>query len=235
MAPPSLPADAVRHGSGSREPARDRTRPAPTSPLVAHRRHLPGLHPQLRRRRRRRHRRPGRHPVPAALPARPRRRRDLDHAVLPVADGRRRVRRRRLPRHRAAVRHPGRRRRPASPRRTTSACGSSSTSSRTTPPTSTLVPGGAGGRPRQPGAGAVHLPARPRADGELPPNDWQSTFGGPAWTRVPDGEWYLHLFAPEQPDFNWENPEVVERSSRTSCGSGSTAASTASASTSPTR
>ncbi|MFC4529240.1 glycoside hydrolase family 13 protein [Sphaerisporangium dianthi] len=46
--------------------------------------------------------------------------------------------------------------------------------------------------------------------GELPPNDWQSIFGGPAWTRVPDGQWYLHLFAPEQPDFNWTNPEVVE-------------------------
>ncbi|HET9945731.1 MAG TPA: glycoside hydrolase family 13 protein [Actinomycetes bacterium] len=47
-------------------------------------------------------------------------------------------------------------------------------------------------------------------DGAEPPTDWQSTFGGPAWTRVPDGEWYLHLFAPEQPDFDWENPEVVE-------------------------
>ncbi|GAA4141965.1 glycoside hydrolase family 13 protein [Actinomadura keratinilytica] len=44
--------------------------------------------------------------------------------------------------------------------------------------------------------------------GELPPNDWESVFGGPAWTRVPDGQWYLHLFAPEQPDLNWENPEV---------------------------
>ena len=47
-------------------------------------------------------------------------------------------------------------------------------------------------------------------DGSEAPTDWDSTFGGPAWTRVPDGEWYLHLFAPEQPDFNWENPEVVE-------------------------
>jgi len=51
------------------------------------------------------------------------------------------------------------------------------------------------------------------ADGALPPNDWQSIFGGPAWTRVtsPDGtpgEWYLHLFAPEQPDYNWSSPEV---------------------------
>ena len=33
-------------------------------------------------------------------------------------------------------------------------------------------------------------------------------FGGPAWTRVPDGQWYLHLFAAEQPDLNWENREV---------------------------
>jgi alpha-glucosidase len=44
--------------------------------------------------------------------------------------------------------------------------------------------------------------------GELPPNNWQSRFGGPAWTRIADGDWYLHIFAPEQPDFNWDNPEV---------------------------
>ncbi len=49
--------------------------------------------------------------------------------------------------------------------------------------------------------------------GELPPNGWQSIFGGPAWTRItePDGspgEWYLHLFAPEQPDFNWASQAV---------------------------
>jgi alpha-glucosidase len=44
--------------------------------------------------------------------------------------------------------------------------------------------------------------------GELPPNDWPSVFGGPAWTRLRDGEWYLHLFAPEQPDLDWTNPEV---------------------------
>jgi alpha-glucosidase len=51
------------------------------------------------------------------------------------------------------------------------------------------------------------------ADGALPPNDWQSVFGGPAWTRVTEadgrpGEWYLHLFAPEQPDLDWTHPEV---------------------------
>jgi alpha-glucosidase len=51
--------------------------------------------------------------------------------------------------------------------------------------------------------------------GELPPNEWQSIFGGPAWTRTtnPDGspgEWYLHLFAAGQPDINWDNPKVRE-------------------------
>jgi alpha-glucosidase len=50
---------------------------------------------------------------------------------------------------------------------------------------------------------------RPGVDGG-PPNRWQSIFNGPAWTQAPDGEWYLHLFAPEQPDFDWANPEVVE-------------------------
>lgn len=51
------------------------------------------------------------------------------------------------------------------------------------------------------------------SDGELPPNNWQSIFGGPAWTRTtaPDGtpgQWYLHLFDAKQPDLDWENPEV---------------------------
>lgn len=44
--------------------------------------------------------------------------------------------------------------------------------------------------------------------GELPPNDWTSQFGGPAWTRLDDGDWYLHLFAPEQPDLDWSHPAV---------------------------
>ena len=53
----------------------------------------------------------------------------------------------------------------------------------------------------RPGAGS---------DGDLPPNGWQSIFGGSAWTRTEDeaGEWYLHLFAPEQPDLNWTHPDV---------------------------
>lgn len=50
-------------------------------------------------------------------------------------------------------------------------------------------------------------------DGDERPNDWPSCFGGPAWTRVVEsdgspGQWYLHLFAPEQPDLNWDHPEV---------------------------
>jgi alpha-glucosidase len=45
-------------------------------------------------------------------------------------------------------------------------------------------------------------------DGSRPPADWKSGFGGLAWARVPDGQWYLHLFTPEQPDLNWENREV---------------------------
>ena len=52
-------------------------------------------------------------------------------------------------------------------------------------------------------------------DGAEPPTDWDSVFGGPAWHRVDDGQWYFHNFAPEQPDFNWDNPEVREDFLRT--------------------
>lgn len=50
--------------------------------------------------------------------------------------------------------------------------------------------------------------------GDEPPNNWRSVFGGPSWTRVnePDGspgQWYYHLFAPEQPDFDWRSREVL--------------------------
>ena len=49
--------------------------------------------------------------------------------------------------------------------------------------------------------------------GELPPNNWESVFGGPAWTRVTEadgtpGQWYLHLFDTSQPDFDWSNTDV---------------------------
>ena len=49
--------------------------------------------------------------------------------------------------------------------------------------------------------------------GQNPPNNWQSHFGGPAWTRITEadgtpGQWYLHLFDTSQPDFNWDSPAV---------------------------
>jgi alpha-glucosidase len=52
-------------------------------------------------------------------------------------------------------------------------------------------------------------------NGELPPSDWDSVFGGPAWERItePDGtpgQWYMHIFAKEQPDLNWANREIRE-------------------------
>lgn len=54
------------------------------------------------------------------------------------------------------------------------------------------------------------------AQGELPPNNWQSVFGGPAWTRITEadgtpGPWYLHIFDSSQPDFDWSNPWVHDR------------------------
>jgi alpha-glucosidase len=53
-------------------------------------------------------------------------------------------------------------------------------------------------------------------NGELPPNNWESVFGGPAWTRTTNadgtpGQWYLHLFDASQPDLNWEDPWVWEQ------------------------
>src|SRR6478735_1349359 len=41
-----------------------------------------------------------------------------------------------------------------------------------------------------------------------PPNNWNSVFGGIAWERLDDGDWYLHIFDRTQPDLNWRNPEV---------------------------
>ena len=51
-------------------------------------------------------------------------------------------------------------------------------------------------------------------NGDTPPNDWQSVFGGGAWERVTEadgspGQWYLHLFDRGQPDLNWRHPEVI--------------------------
>jgi alpha-glucosidase len=56
--------------------------------------------------------------------------------------------------------------------------------------------------------------ADPKPDGS-PPNNWESAFGGPAWKKDEGShQWYLHLFAPEQPDLNWWNPDVPEEFER---------------------
>ncbi|MGI8947641.1 MAG: glycoside hydrolase family 13 protein [Ornithinimicrobium sp.] len=52
-------------------------------------------------------------------------------------------------------------------------------------------------------------------NGDEPPNNWHSVFGGGGWERVSEadgspGQWYLHIFDVKQPDLNWDNPEVVE-------------------------
>ena len=69
--------------------------------------------------------------------------------------------------------------------------------------------------PGSPERGFYHFKDGRGEHGELPPNNWLSLFGGPAWTRTtnPDGtpgQWYVHLFDSSQPDLNWENPAVQE-------------------------
>lgn len=68
--------------------------------------------------------------------------------------------------------------------------------------------------PGSPARARFHFADGRGPDGDEPPNNWHAMFGGPAWTRVtePDGrpgQWYLHMFTPEQPDWNWRTPEVA--------------------------
>ncbi|WP_068923352.1 glycoside hydrolase family 13 protein [Planobispora rosea] len=68
--------------------------------------------------------------------------------------------------------------------------------------------------PGSPERARFHFAPGRGPDGGAPPNDWPSVFGGPAWTRVTEadgspGEWYLHLYAPEQPDWNWRDPRTA--------------------------
>lgn len=69
--------------------------------------------------------------------------------------------------------------------------------------------------PGSPERGFYHFKDGRGENGELPPNNWLSLFGGPAWTRTTNadgtpGQWYVHLFDSSQPDLNWENPAVQE-------------------------
>ncbi|WP_256105568.1 glycoside hydrolase family 13 protein [Streptomyces sp. ODS05-4] len=68
--------------------------------------------------------------------------------------------------------------------------------------------------PGSPARARFHFADGRGPDGSEPPNNWHSMFGGPAWTRVtePDdrpGQWYLHMFTPDQPDWNWRTPEIA--------------------------
>ena len=184
--------------------------------MVAHRRDLPDLPPVVRRCERRRHGRPRRHHVAARRPAGARHRRDLALALLHVAPARRRLRRRRLLRRRPAIRHARRLRRHARrsartrhprhhrPRAQPLVATSTSGSRRRSPP-----------RPAAPSARRYLFRDGRGAGGDEPPNNWESVFGGPAWTRIVEadgtpGQWYLHLFDSSQPDFDWTNEEVRE-------------------------
>ncbi|BAW94162.1 alpha amylase, catalytic domain protein [Actinomyces sp. Chiba101] len=80
------------------------------------------------------------------------------------------------------------------------------------------------GGPDAPERALYHVRPGTGEGGAQPPNDWMSMFGGSAWERIedigPDGrpltgpaaprpyQWYLHMFAPEQPDLNWDQPQV---------------------------
>ncbi len=82
------------------------------------------------------------------------------------------------------------------------------------------------GGPDAPERALYHFRDGAGPDGAEPPNDWRSMFGGSAWEPVddvgPDGapltgpgaprprQWYLHVFTPQQPDLNWDNPAVHE-------------------------
>ncbi len=68
------------------------------------------------------------------------------------------------------------------------------------------------GGPGHPARGRYHVAS---GRGDSPPSDWESLFGGPAWEPFGDGEWYLHLFDVEQPDLNWDHPDVVADVERT--------------------
>ncbi len=92
--------------------------------------------------------------------------------------------------------------------------------------------------PGSPARARFHFADGRGPDGDEPPNNWHAMFGGPAWTRVTEadgrpGQWYLHMFTPEQPDWNWRTPEVAAEFDRIPPLLARPGASTASASTWP--
>ena len=151
----------------------------------------------------------GRH-RPSRLSERPRRGRRLALPVLPLAAGRRRVRRGRLLRRRPPIRRDGRVDRLVA-----------EAHARGIRVIVDIVPNHTSERHRWFQEAIAAAPGSPERDryvfrrgrgdhGELPPTNWLSNFGGSAWEPCGDGWYYLHLFAKEQPDLNWDNPEVRE-------------------------
>ena len=158
--------------------------------------------------------------VPDSLPHPAGRRRGVAEPVLPVRPGRRRLRRRRLSRRRSADRDAATTssdgRRPARRR----ASGSSSTSCRTTPPTGTR----GSARPSPLPRGRLPGPATSSATAAAPTARCRPTthlavrgqrLGTHHRIRRHPGQWYFHFFAKEQPDLNWDNPEVHDDFLRT--------------------
>ncbi len=64
--------------------------------------------------------------------------------------------------------------------------------------------------PDDPARNRYHILTGKGPSGAAPPNNWSSVFGGSAWERLSDGQWYLHLFDHTQPDLNWSNREVQD-------------------------
>ena len=137
-----------------------------------------------------------------------RHRRRVDLAVLPVADGGLRLRRQRLLRRRSVVRHAGGRRPPDRRRARARHPRAGRLGAEPHVGPAPLVPSSRARRGHRRSAtgitGGTAAAARRRTTGAR-------VFGGPAWTLDDaTGQWYLHLFLPQQPDLNWSNPEVVD-------------------------
>ena len=146
----------------------------------------------------------------ARPPGGARRRGGLAVADLPLADGRLRLRRRRLLRRRPAVRHArGLRRagrdvpRARHPRASSTGCPNH---------TSDQHPWFEASRSSRDDPKRDWYVWRDGAPDGGPPNDWTSAFARRRARRgrstSATGQWYLHSFLPEQPDLNWDNPEV---------------------------
>ena len=175
--------------------------------------------------------------VAAAVPARPRRRRDLVHALVRLAAGRRRLRRRRLPRDRSGVRHARRGR--GADRRGARARHPDDHRHRPQPRLgpAPLVPGGAGRRARLARARALLVPPGRGADGDEMPTAWRSNFPGRPGPgrRTPTARPASGTCTCSRPSSRTSTGTTPTSgaSTRRSCASGSTAAWPASASTRP--